>query len=51
VILAALIMIIFLLIGRFFSQKRKEFAIKLFGNYEVLMIMKLGVIAKLHINR
>jgi len=40
-------MIIFLFIGRFISQKRKEILKKLFRIYEVLTIVKLEVITNL----
>ena len=37
----------FLFVGRNISQKRKEISMKLFGIYEVLMIVKLDVLANL----
>jgi hypothetical protein len=42
VILVVLIMIIFLIIGRFFSQKRKEIWCFLFDDWQELVSVKLN---------
>jgi hypothetical protein len=47
VILTVRLKLFFLIVGRLISQKRKEFLAKLFCNYEVIMIVKLQVLAKL----
>jgi len=50
VILIIWTVLLFLFVGRFISQKRKDSSIKFFGNYEVLTIVNLNVLTNLELD-